>query len=151
VCVGVSGGSRLPLPRWTMDVEETTTSRACDWVRRCRRLWRLVHDLEIVKWTTTSTMRKTMSTTCVFVKSPSAMFVRERNSRFRSSRVSSSLLPSRRVFLASLCSCVGKFLFPMLRTHQHVGSEQVIKNGVIICIYSYIKDIITYHISSIIE
>jgi hypothetical protein len=29
----------------------------CDRVRRHRRLWRLVHDLEIVKWTTTSSER----------------------------------------------------------------------------------------------
>jgi hypothetical protein len=36
-------------------MEETTISRTCDRVRRCRRLWRLVHDREIVKWTTTST------------------------------------------------------------------------------------------------
>jgi hypothetical protein len=32
-------------------------------------------------------------------------------------------------------------------SHIQVGSEQVIKNGVTICIYSYIKNIITYHIS----
>jgi hypothetical protein len=30
-------------------------------------------------------------------------------------------------------------------------TEGVIKNGVIICIYSYIKNIITHHISSIIQ
>jgi hypothetical protein len=107
----VSGGSPLPLPRWTVGVEETTTSRTCDRVRRRRWLWRLVHDLEIVKWTTTST-------TCVFVKSSSTTFVREHSPRFRSSRVSSPLLPSHRVLMASLCSCVGKFLFSMLWTHQ---------------------------------
>jgi hypothetical protein len=74
-------------------------------------MWRLVHDRKIFKWTTTST-------TCVFVESSSATFVWERNPCFRSSRVSSLLLPSRRVFLASLCSCIGKILFSMLRTHQ---------------------------------
>jgi hypothetical protein len=47
-----------------------------------------------------------------FVKSPSATFVRERNPHFWSLRVSSPLLPSRRVFLASLCSCVEIFCFP---------------------------------------
>jgi hypothetical protein len=51
----VSGGSLLPLPRWTEGVEESTTSHTCDWVWRRRRLWRRVHDLEIVKWTTIST------------------------------------------------------------------------------------------------
>jgi hypothetical protein len=45
-------------------------SRTCDRVRRRRRLWRLVHNLEIVKWTTTST-------TYVFIESSSTMFVRE--------------------------------------------------------------------------
>jgi hypothetical protein len=45
----VSGGSLLPLPRWTEGVEETTTSRTCDRVWGRRRLWRRVHDLEIVK------------------------------------------------------------------------------------------------------
>jgi hypothetical protein len=70
-------------------------------VAPCTRSWdRQVNDY--VKWTT-------MSTTCVFFKFPSAMFVRERNPHFRSSRVSSPLLPSRRVFLSSLCSCVGNF------------------------------------------
>jgi hypothetical protein len=39
------------------------------------------HYIDYVKWTTTSTP-------CVFIKSPSATFVRERNPRYRSSRVS---------------------------------------------------------------
>jgi hypothetical protein len=39
------------------------------------------HYVDYVKWTTTST-------TCIFVESPSATFVRERNPRYRSSRVS---------------------------------------------------------------
>jgi hypothetical protein len=59
----------------------TSPNRMCDQVRRRRRMWRLVHDLEIVKWTTTST-------TCIFVESSSTTFVQERNPRFRSSRVS---------------------------------------------------------------
>jgi hypothetical protein len=88
VCVGVSGRSLLPLPRWTKGMEETTTSCMCDRVWRRHWLWRLVHNLEIVKW-------MTMSTTCVFVKSSSATFVQECKPRFWSSRVSSSLLPSR--------------------------------------------------------
>jgi hypothetical protein len=50
--------------------------------------------------------------------SSSTMFVRELNPCFRSLRVSSLLLPSRRVLLTSLFSCVGKFLFSMLRTHH---------------------------------
>jgi hypothetical protein len=70
VCVGVSGGSLLPLPSSTEGVEETSASRTCDRVRRRRRLWRLVHDLEIIKWTTASTRY-------VFIESSSAMFVRE--------------------------------------------------------------------------
>jgi hypothetical protein len=61
-----------------------------------------------------------MLTTCVFVKSPSATFVRERNPRFRSLRVSSPLLPSRRVFLASLCSCIWIF-FIFHATNPSVG------------------------------
>jgi hypothetical protein len=36
---------------------------------------------------------------------------------------------------------------PLSRSHIQVGSEQVIKNWVTICIYSYIKNIITYQIS----
>jgi hypothetical protein len=48
----------------------TSPNRTCDRVRRCRRLWRLGHDLEIVKWTTTST-------TYVYIESSSATFVRE--------------------------------------------------------------------------
>jgi hypothetical protein len=44
-----------PLPRCTEGVEESTTSRTCDRVRGRRWLWRRVHDLVIVKWTTTST------------------------------------------------------------------------------------------------
>jgi hypothetical protein len=55
VCVGVSGGSLLPLPRWTEGVEESTISRMCIRARGRRRLWRCVHDLMIVKWTTTLT------------------------------------------------------------------------------------------------
>jgi hypothetical protein len=39
------------------------------------------HYVNYVKWTTTST-------TCIFLDSPSATFVRERNPRYRSSRVS---------------------------------------------------------------
>jgi hypothetical protein len=55
-----SGGGGVPAdpyfccpagPRaWRM-----SPNRTCDRVRRRRRLWRLIHDLEIVKWTTTST------------------------------------------------------------------------------------------------
>jgi hypothetical protein len=36
---------------------------------------------------------------------------------------------------------------PLSCSGIHVGSEQVVWNGVSICIYSYIKNIITYHIS----
>jgi hypothetical protein len=36
---------------------------------------------------------------------------------------------------------------PLSHSHIQVGSEQVLKNGVKVCIYSYIKNIITYHIS----
>jgi hypothetical protein len=46
----------------------TSPNRTCDRLRRRRRLWRLVHDLEIVKWTTTY----------IYIESSSAMFVRER-------------------------------------------------------------------------
>jgi hypothetical protein len=52
VCVGVSGRSLLLLPRWTEDVEESTMSCTCDRARGRCRLWRRVHDLVIVKWTT---------------------------------------------------------------------------------------------------
>jgi hypothetical protein len=34
----------------------TSPNRTCDRVRRRRRMWRLVHDRKIVKWTTKSTM-----------------------------------------------------------------------------------------------
>jgi hypothetical protein len=40
---------------------------------------------------------------------------------------------------------------PLWRSRIHVGSEQVTKNRVTICIYSYIKNTITYHISLIIQ
>jgi hypothetical protein len=63
---------------------------------------------------------------CVFVESPSATFVRERNPRFWSSRVSSLLLPSRRVFLASLCSCVGIFFV----FHATNPSERIMRVSV---------------------
>jgi hypothetical protein len=53
----------------------TSSSRTCDRVRRRRRLWRLVQDLVIVKWTT-------MSTTYIFIESSSIIFVRERKPRF---------------------------------------------------------------------
>jgi hypothetical protein len=57
VCGGVFGGSLLPLPRWTEGVEESTSSCTCDRARGRCQLWRRVHDLVIVKWTTTSSER----------------------------------------------------------------------------------------------
>jgi hypothetical protein len=85
-------------------------------VAPCTQSWdRQVNDY--VKWTTTSS-------TCVFVKSSSATFVRERNPRFQSMRVSSLLLPSRRVFLASLCPCVGIFFI----FHATNPSVQILMN-----------------------
>jgi hypothetical protein len=38
-------------------------------------------------------------------------------------------------------------IIPHTRSRILVGSEQVIKNGIIVCIYSYIKNMIKIHIS----
>jgi hypothetical protein len=50
-------------------------SHMCDRVWRRRQFWRLVHDLVIVKWTTTST-------TYVFIEFSSTTFVREHKPHF---------------------------------------------------------------------
>jgi hypothetical protein len=63
-----------------------------------------------------------MSTTYVFIESSSAKFVWEHNPRFRSSRVSSPLLPSHRVFLASFVFMRRKF-FVFYATNPSVVSE----------------------------
>jgi hypothetical protein len=84
-----SGGSLLPLPRWTEGMEDVTelyvwpSTKAPPVVTPCARSWdRQVNEyVDYVKWTTTSTM-------CIFVESSSTTFVWERNPRFRSSRVS---------------------------------------------------------------
>jgi hypothetical protein len=49
----------------------TSPNRTCDRVRRRHQLWRLVHNLEIVKWMTTST-------TYVFIESSLVTFMQER-------------------------------------------------------------------------
>jgi hypothetical protein len=84
-----SGGSLLPLPRWTEGMEVVTepyvypSTGAPSVVAPCTRSRdrQVNHYVDYVKWTT-------MSTTCVFLDSPPATFVRERNPRYRSSRVS---------------------------------------------------------------
>jgi hypothetical protein len=68
-------------------------------------------------------------------------------------------------FVYRLCASLMSRLVPVIMLLQRPGvigilliliyslyrKEQVIKNGVIICIYLYIKNIITYHISLIIQ
>jgi hypothetical protein len=39
------------------------------------------------------------------------------------------------------------YIIPHTCSRIHVGSEKIIKNGVTICIYSYIKNMIKVHIS----
>jgi hypothetical protein len=104
----------------------TSPNHSCDRVQRHRRMWRLVHDRKIVKWTTMSTMS---SERLRRLRASLSSLHRQclcRNiipaSGLRSSRVSSPLLPSRRVFLASLCSCAVIF-FVFHATNPSVVSE----------------------------
>jgi hypothetical protein len=84
-----SDGSLLPMPRWTEGMEVATelyvwpSTEVPPVVAPCTRSRdrQVNHYVDYVKWTTTST-------TCVFLDSPSTTFVRERNPRYRSSRVS---------------------------------------------------------------
>jgi hypothetical protein len=79
---------RCPAGPWAW---RTSPNRTYDRVCRRCRLWRLIHDLEIIKWTTTSTtyiytiLRSSSDRLC---SSSLTMFVRERKYRFRSSRLS---------------------------------------------------------------
>jgi hypothetical protein len=51
---GVPADPYFRCPAWPR-AWRTSPNRTCDQVRRCRRMWRLVHDCKIVKWTTIST------------------------------------------------------------------------------------------------
>jgi hypothetical protein len=86
--------------------------RAC---RRCRQTVRVIEHRGTAGCGALSTRSWDR---CVYTFTSPTMFVRECKSRLWSSRVSSSLLPSRKWSWLVLCSCVGIFVFSMLRTHQ---------------------------------
>jgi hypothetical protein len=121
----VSGGSLLPLPRWTEGVKESMSSCTCDRARGRCQLWHRVHDLVIVKWTTTST-----------TSSERLRRLRASSSTLHRQRLCGNVIPASGLWglvnrcyhlvefsWLVLCSCVGNFLFSMLRTHQQGTAE----------------------------
>jgi hypothetical protein len=74
------------LPRWTEGMDDVIEPY----------VWPSTEAPPVVAPYTRSWDRQVKSTTCVFVKASSTMFVRKHKPRFRSSRVTFLLLPSRR-------------------------------------------------------